>query len=49
MAYKLEEVARSICSSKALLAEDPNHPAMAMQLFPLYEMRISKLLDNEKQ
>jgi len=33
VAYKLEEVARSICSSKALLAEDPNHPAMVMQLF----------------
>lgn len=28
MAYKLEEVARSICSSSALLDEDPNQPAM---------------------
>lgn len=27
-AYKLEEVARSSCSSKALLVEDPNQPAM---------------------
>jgi hypothetical protein len=26
--YKLEEVARSICSSSAPVVEDPNQPAM---------------------
>ena len=30
-AYKLEDVARSTCSSKALLVDDPNQPAMAME------------------
>lgn len=29
-AYRLEEVARSICSSNALLVDDPNQPAMMM-------------------
>jgi hypothetical protein len=31
--YKLEEVARSICSSNALLVEDPNQPAMVLSGF----------------
>jgi hypothetical protein len=26
--YRLEDVARSICSSSALVVEDPNQPAM---------------------
>lgn len=30
VSYKLDEVARSICSSKALLVEDPNQPAMVL-------------------
>lgn len=29
--YKLEEVARSICSSSALLDDDPNQPAMVAE------------------
>lgn len=28
--YKLDDVARSICSSNALLVEDPNQPAMVL-------------------
>jgi len=28
--YKLDEVARSICSSSALVVEDPNQPAMML-------------------
>jgi hypothetical protein len=31
-AYKLDEVARSICSSNALLVEDPNQPAMVLDV-----------------
>jgi hypothetical protein len=29
--YKLEDVARSICSSSALVVEDPNQPAMMLR------------------
>tara|TARA_R110002003_G_scaffold3_13_gene71 strand:+ start:21268 stop:21585 length:318 start_codon:yes stop_codon:yes gene_type:complete len=29
-AYKLDEVARSICSSSALFVDDPNQPAMVV-------------------
>jgi hypothetical protein len=29
--YRLEDVARSICSSKALFVEDPNQPAMVSE------------------
>jgi hypothetical protein len=30
--YKLEEVARSICSSSALVVEEPNQPAMVLKM-----------------
>lgn len=31
MSSKLEDVARSICSSSALVVEDPNQPAMVLR------------------